>query len=210
LHCHVIQIIKGARKENYGEMEYHLCMALSWAFALANSFHIDIESAMWERFPGRCPYCGENSCKCKERALYRQKVIGLPPLGSKPDSLFGWQKMFRKIYFNEILPSALHLAEETGEVDQAIEIYSTTHLKFDKIVEELVDLVTNIFSIASGLNIDLASSMTGFFAKGCPACDKRRCKCDFVLEVQPSRLYHGPGSIKQRPVRDIDGITEVA
>jgi hypothetical protein len=115
LHCHVIQIIKGARKENYGEMEYHLCMALSWSFALANSFHIDIENAMWERFPGRCPYCGENRCKCKERALYRQKVIGLPPLGSKPDSLFRWQKMFRGIYFNEILPSALHLAEETGE-----------------------------------------------------------------------------------------------
>jgi hypothetical protein len=70
--------------------------------------------------------------------------------------------------------------------------------------------VTNIFSIASCLNIDLAASMAGFFAKGCPGCDKPRCKCDFVLEVQPSRLYHGPGSIEQRPVKDIDELTEVA
>ena len=189
LHHHITQVLKAVRRENYVDVEYNLCMALSWAFALANRFHINLEEEMWESFPGHCPYCLHAPCKCKERAKNRQRTMGGRE-GRKPDSLRGWQRMFARIYPNSVIDSAIHLAEEAGEVNEAIRDHMATHDEkwFSKIIEELVDVITHIFSIATCLKINLADSMAGYFAKGCPGCKKPHCICGYALEDHPIRL----------------------
>jgi len=190
LHRHITQVLKAVRKKKHETMGYHLCMALSWSFALANRFHINLANEMWEFFPGFCLYCSDAPCSCKERARERRKLKG-ESNGEQPVSLFDWQAMFAKIYPNVVINSAMHLAEEAGEVDEAIRNYSATHDPnwFRKIVEELVDVITNIFGVANCLHINLAVGMAGYFGDGCSKCHKSPCDCGYVATDQPILLY---------------------
>ena len=93
MHRHITQVLKAVRKKKYRYIEYHLCMALSWSFALANRLHIDLAEEMWEFFPGFCPYCLSAPCACRRRARERRKIAG-QSRGRKPYSLFQWQIVF--------------------------------------------------------------------------------------------------------------------
>jgi NTP pyrophosphatase (non-canonical NTP hydrolase) len=109
---------------------------------------------------------------------------------ARPITLQNWQKMFAEIYPNIVENSAMHLAEEAGEVDEALQNYLATHEDrwFQNAVEELVDVVTNIFGVANCLNLDVAASMTVYFAKGCPKCRHTPCNCGFVTVDKPVSL----------------------
>lgn len=183
LHRHITKILKAVRKENYENIEYHLSMSFSWALALFNRLHIDLADEMWKAFPGCCPYCLDVPCACKKRPKERQKLQEKLE-GKQPISMFEWQKMFAGIYPNIVINSAIHLSEEAGEVDEAITIYSATHIEswFRKTVQELIDVVTNIFGVANCLNINLALELAGYFDKGCPKCHKSPCNCGYVTD----------------------------
>jgi len=165
---HILKAVRKAeqekRKDAYTYIVYHLCMALSWSLAMFNRYHINLVSDMWRRFPGVCPYCLEAPCACKERPKERQKVVGRTR-GKEPVSLRDWQKMFAEIYPNVVMVSAIHLAEEAGEVNEALQALSATHQDkcFWKVAEELVDVVTNIFGAANCLKLDLADGMARYF-----------------------------------------------
>src|SRR3989344_4031624 len=64
LHYHVTVALKVVRKESYQDqlLEWHLCMAMSWSFAIFNRFWINLADEAWKRFPGYCPYCKEAPC----------------------------------------------------------------------------------------------------------------------------------------------------
>lgn len=189
LHRHVTHVLKAVRKEKYEFMEYHLCMALSWSLAIANRLHINVSDEMWARFPGLCPYCLSAPCRCKERRRVRRKLAGKSN-SERPVSLSDWQEMFAKVYPNVIYVSAMHLAEEAGEVDEAIRNYQATHKEewFKKSVEELIDLITNIFGVANCRKLSINIGMAGYFANGCPGCKKLPCCCGYVAVDQPNCL----------------------
>lgn len=186
MHRHITHVLKGVRKKKYEHTKYHLCMALSWAFSLANRYHFEMADEMWQRFPGFCPYCLSAPCSCKERRPNRRK-LGKKTNGKRPASLCEWQKMFAKIYPNPINDQAVHLAEEAGEVSEAIRNYGSTHDKkwLARIIEELVDVVTNIFGIANCRKLDLALHMAEYFSAGCPKCYRSICNCGFITDDQP-------------------------
>lgn len=189
LHRHITKVLKAVRKKDYDEIEWHLCMAFSWAFALANRLHINVADEMWQAYPGFCPYCLHAPCSCKQkRAKERQKTAGAFR-GRRPVSMRDWQKMFAKIYPNVVGDSSSHLAEEAGEVDAAMCDFLATHDKelFGKIITELVDVITNIFGVANCLHIDLAAEMARYLANGCPKCRQFPCNCGFVAVDSPSQ-----------------------
>jgi NTP pyrophosphatase (non-canonical NTP hydrolase) len=186
LHRHVTHILKAVRKHEhegredaYEDIMYHLCMAFSWSLAMLNRYHIDLVDDMWRRFPGVCPYCLEARCCCKKRPKERQKTMG-KTRGKQPVSFRDWQKMFAEIYPNVVSVSAIHLAEEAGEVNEALQA-PHGDIYFWKIIEELVDLITNIFGVANCINLDLATGMAEYFGSGCPRCHKPLCECGFVV-----------------------------
>ncbi len=189
MHRHITHVLKAVRKKKYRDIEYHLCMAISWSFALANRLHIDLAEEMWKSFPGLCPYCLSTPCACRRRAQERKKMAGRS-IGRKPCSLSQWQRMFAKIYPNTIQNSAMHLSEEAGEVDEAIRNHLATHAEkwFRSIVEELVDTITNIFSVASCLSLNLAEGLADYFAEGCPKCRQAPCDCGYVDIDEP--IFH--------------------
>ncbi len=184
-------VLKAVRKEKYNTIPRDLCMGFSWAMALANRFHIHLENETWNRFPGVCPYCGGKPCfgpMCKQKSLERQEVTTIGKV--QPATLRDFQKMFASIYpENTLKDSATHLAEECGELSEAIEEYMGTHQQklFVKIEEELVDVITNQLSVASCLSnsfcigLDFALDMEKIFQNGCPGCTEIPCKCGFVV-----------------------------
>lgn len=189
IHRHTTYVVKAARKKKYRDTDYHLCMAMSWSFALANRLHIDLAEEMWKSFPGLCPYCLSTPCACRRRAKERKKMAGRSR-GRKPYSLSQWQRMFARIYPNVVQNSAMHLSEEVGEVGEAIRNHLATHAEkwFRRIVEELVDTITNIFSVASCLGLDLAGELADYFAEGCPKCHQAPCDCGYVDVDEP--IFH--------------------
>ncbi len=184
MHRYVTQILKAVRKEKTENAGYWISMGFSWSLALANRLHINLDEEMWKRFPGVCPYCVDARCTCKERAASRQVVSINPSHIIKPSTLFSFQKMFAGIYpDNTLQDSAMHLAEEAGEVDEAVEHFMGTHDQrlFEAIAIELVDVITHLFAVATGLQLDLACEMEKYFNEGCLKCHRTPCGCGFTI-----------------------------
>jgi NTP pyrophosphatase (non-canonical NTP hydrolase) len=180
-HSYITRVLKAVRKGNTEYASYNLAMGLSWSLALANRFHIDLDTEMWKRFPGYCPYCLTSPCTCKERAQNRGQR---PPIGDRPTSLRSHQEMLKRIYPENILrDTAMHLAEESGELDENVEFFRGTHDSehFKEIVIELVDVVTNICAVANCLRIDWATEMESHFHDGCPKCHESPCECGYTV-----------------------------
>ncbi len=181
---HITRISKGVRKGNYDSMDLWFCMASGWLFAVANRFHISLEDEMWKRFPRKCPYCAFMPCACKKRAPSRS-VFNDEPTTSRPASMQDWQKMFFAIYpDNSAEGSAWHLFEEIGELSERVRNFSAKHdaESFEKIKEEAVDVLANLFAVASCLKIDLAEVSARYFANGCPECEECPCQCSYVTD----------------------------
>ncbi len=183
---HITQLLKAVRKGRHDKVAYHLCMGLSWTHAVANRMHIHLATELWKRFPGRCPYCGGRPCFCRERAAERTKIEHAS--GEAPNTLSEWQRMLSEIYPNNTAQdSAIHLAEEIGELYEAIRNYFATHGDgtFEKVAEELVDVAANLFGLATCLKCDLSQEMARFFENGCPKCHKNPCECGYVSTDDP-------------------------
>jgi len=184
---HITQILKAVRKKDYKNMDYYICMSFSWSLALANRFHISLADETWKRFPGFCPYCLSAPCACPKKRLKKRQKLKKKSLGKRPKSLSEWQQMFARIYPNVVQTSVTHLAEEAGEVAEAIGNYSATRGEdwLVKITEELIDLITNIFAVATCLDFNLANGLVNYFANGCPKCHSSPCSCGYVVVDHP-------------------------
>ncbi len=193
------RVLKAVRKDRPDTIPRDLCMGFSWAMALGNRFHLNLEEETWIRFPGVCPYCASIPCRgaaCKTMSQERKRFES--SIEDRPTTLSRSQKMFREIYpFNSLQDAAMHLAEETGEMGEAIEEFMGTHSPslFIKIVEELVDVVTNQLAVASCIDVDLAVEMEKIFGRGCPepGCLGVPCTCGFIIHAEGTSSI---GSVK--------------
>ena len=96
--------------------------------------------------------------------------------------------------FNEIYPvskrtitdAGIHLAEEIGEMSEAISNYLGQHLEkqFDDIKFEMADVVSCIFGVANSANIDCAKELSIMFANNCHVCHKAPCICSFSKVIK--------------------------
>lgn len=159
---------------------------LSWNFALANRMDIDLHEEVWRRFPGHCPYCGENPhnpSKCKKHD--ERRIVRLPSCERRV-SVDDLQSMFGRIYpNNRIELSLLQLACEAAEVGEAIQVFQSapspeTH---EKVREECVDVVAQAFAVANILEFRLIDLFQEKFSRGCPTCKEATCTCGLTIPV---------------------------
>jgi NTP pyrophosphatase (non-canonical NTP hydrolase) len=179
-----MRALKGIRKGNHEKIRVNMLIAFSWLMAIANRLHIDIEEELWKRFPMRCSYCGKIPCACKaikatSRARFKRNAA------LRPRSLSGFQEMFDAIYPAEqrtLNAAGVHLAEEVGEVSEAIHNFLGQHLEnqFDEIKLEMADVVSCIFGVANSADIAVASELANMFKNNCHVCHKAPCTCKFA------------------------------
>ncbi len=178
-----MRVLKGIRKNNIEKIKTNLLVSLSWLMAIASRLHVDVEDQVWARFPKRCSYCGKLPCQCKaikasSRARFRRDHA------LRPHSLSAFQKMFNDIYPAEsrtLADAGVHLAEEVGEVSEAIHNFLGQHLQnqFDEIELEIADLVSCIFGTANSAHIDIAKELENMYSDNCHVCHKAPCICSF-------------------------------
>jgi NTP pyrophosphatase (non-canonical NTP hydrolase) len=183
-----MRAIKGIRKGDTKKLTTNLLIAFSWFMAVANRLHIHIEDAVWNRFPETCSYCATSPCECKAT---KRKTRRHPKIGRKikPKSLKGFQRMFAAIYppkTRTLSDAGIHLAEETGEVSEAIHVFLGEHKskQFHAITEEMADYVSCLLGVASSANLDIAEALAKHYRRNCHVCHKIPCTCGFSYIAQ--------------------------
>jgi NTP pyrophosphatase (non-canonical NTP hydrolase) len=184
----MMRALKGIRQQDHEKLRDNLVIAFSWFMALTNRFHIDIDQAVWHRFPYLCSYCGAAPCKCEAKKPTNRPDI-TPDDSKKPISIRDYQMMFRIIYPPEtrtLEHAGIHLAEEQGEMSEALQQYQGSHERhyFDRLASESADYVSCVFGVANSSGINLQKEMTAFYANGCHVCHHIPCTCDYLFIAQ--------------------------
>jgi len=91
--------------------------------------------------------------------------------------------------FNEIYPASsrtlaeagVHLAEEMGEVSEAIHNYLGQHQQkqFNAVQLELADFISCVFGVANSAKIDIAAELQKMYKHNCHVCHQAPCVCKF-------------------------------
>ncbi len=183
-----MRALKGIRQGNMQKLNHNLLIALSWLMSIANRLHIDADEETWRRFPYRCSYCGKIPCACTAiKPAARLTIAADDRL--RPKTLAEMQAMFAEIYppgKRTLADAGVHLAEEIGEVSEAIHNYLGEHRakQFDEVKLELADLVSYIFGLANSASIDVARELSEMYRKNCHVCHNAPCICTFSDVVQ--------------------------
>jgi len=180
----VMRGLKGIRKKDPEKTKLNLMIALSWFVSLMNQLHIDLGNEVWQRFPYVCSYCGVCPCICWARKIkIRQKISRNDRL--RPNTLSDFQKMFKKIYppqGRSLEHEGVHLAEETGELSEAILKYRGAHQEedFNEIALEAADFFSCLAGVFNSLDFDIARQLAANFSHNCHVCKKAPCQCSFI------------------------------
>lgn len=179
----IMRALKGIRKRDDAKTEANLLIAMSWFISLINQLHIDLDKALWERFPAVCSYCGHAPCVCRSRKIKTRQNIKIDE-SKKPKTLKEYQEMFQSIYPAEtrsLENAGIHLAEEMGELSEAVMNYRGNHenADFSKIVLESADLFSCFLATFNSMHIDASKALKQMFQENCHVCHKLPCECSF-------------------------------
>lgn len=180
----MMRAIKGIRKGDKEKLRVNLNLATSWFLAVMNRLHIDLDDAVWNRFPYLCSYCGENTCQCKKIKPTKRAELTIDT-SKHPKTLSEYQEMFEKIYPHSgrnLEHAGIHLAEEQGEVSEAFQVYIGQHNEegFKEIIEESADYFSCVIGIYNSAEIDFEKEMLELYSNNCHVCHNVPCTCDFV------------------------------
>lgn len=175
--------LKGIRKKDGQKTKINFFIAMSWYISLMNQLHFEIDEIVWARFPAVCSYCGQAPCVCKEQKIKtRQKIKINNKL--RPKTFHDYQIMFAKIYptnMRTMENAGIHLAEEMGELSEAMLAYRGNHEKqdFAKIPLEAADMFSCFMGVFNSLGVDVSEELAKMFYNNCHECHKNPCECNF-------------------------------
>jgi NTP pyrophosphatase (non-canonical NTP hydrolase) len=183
-----MRVLKGIRKGDIEKLRTNLLISFAWVMPIANRMHVDVEDEIWKRFLAVCSYCGCTPCTCEKTNPEKRVKTKLDSI-HRPTSIQGFQEMFRAIYPPEsrtLSDAGVHLAEETGEVSEAIHNFLGQHVQkqFNEIGLEIADYISCLFGVANSAKLDIAPALKEMFEHGCHVCHKTPCVCTFSEVVE--------------------------
>lgn len=183
-----MRALKGIRKQDTEKVKINLLIAFSWCLAVSNRLHINVEEEVWQRFPGVCSYCSQSPCVCKAKKTKKREKIK-PKVSLKPKSLGENQQLFQDIYpaqSRTLADAGVHLAEEMGEVSEAIHNFLGQHSneQFDEVRLEIGDYISCLFGVANSAKIYVAEELEKIYYDNCHVCHQAPCLCSFTSVAQ--------------------------
>lgn len=177
-----MRALKGVRKGEREKIISNLLISMSWLMTIANRLHIDVDEALWKRFPDSCSYCGAKPCVCGHKKVKKRKTR--KNTENPSHNIYEYQKMFRELYPPEkrtLFEAGVHLAEEVGEISEVVCWFLGEHRPelFDKIKDEIADCLSCIFGLANSANIEIAKELAKMYNNKCHICHKSPCACNF-------------------------------
>lgn len=182
-----MRALKGIRKGDEKKTALNSTIALSWFLSLMDQLSINLEEHVWKRFPYLCSYCGECPCACKTRKVQKRITLKIDPK-LRPKSIRGFQKMFEDLYPSKhrtLEHAGIHLAEEIGELSEAVLRFRGHHREedFDNIVLEASDLYSCFMGVFNSLNFDYEKNLVKSFKNGCHECHNTPCTCEYNFVI---------------------------
>lgn len=189
---HVVEELRGfaqwLRKERVGDVgvKDHIAVAFGWLLGFWNYIHVDVEEALWEKYPNVCPYCFQDAkCFCISEGLkYHPTVVKLNAFRhdttNMPRSLFEWQEMHARLYGNVNKITAQyqvfsHFIEEIGEMS-----YEYRHKNNQALREESADVMMWLFAFCTRIDVNLDELVWHTYPAECNRCEKHVCECPYV------------------------------
>lgn len=214
-------ISRGVREENKEILEKFMPRFLAWLLGLASQLKLNLEDAVWNNYPGVCPYCRkESNCSCKITKDYSSRLNEIEEIKkfqskfNKPANLIEWVAMYSRIYegINKTtgkMGMLSHFLEELGELSEIIRfsIVSDENLKkWDitlsrseielNLTQELSDLFSWFCGLSNILGVEIDYFMKENYGVICPECVDKPCKCDPYYVHKKLRLGSKRGIIK--------------
>jgi len=172
-----------ARKDELEKLPSQIARNFSFANAVANRFEIDMQEALWHKYPGVCPHClREQNCMCstehpdipdKEQMLrWRRRDRTL-----EPKTLAEHQAFHGKLYARQnrrilVIQTAGHLTEEAGEISKEYR-----HKNKPGMQDELADSFSWMFALANRCGFELAETVWNQYPYECEKCRETVCEC---------------------------------
>jgi len=180
------EFAKVMRKENYVELRQSLPDLFAWLCAFANRAAIDLEGALWRKYPRICPFCEKRmNCVCiaeAQHSKYDPIAIAHYIDGdkNKPQTFSEWNAMFKDIYgnMNRVLSRdsiGFHLIEEVGQVARKIR-----EKKPDEYAIEMADVFAWLIAVTMKLEGEIAPLDTlswDVYPGLCKRCREPECIC---------------------------------
>lgn len=60
------ELAEAVRRDDRENLREELADCFAWVGALANLYDIDLEEVFLEKYPGKCPTCGQRPCICTD------------------------------------------------------------------------------------------------------------------------------------------------
>lgn len=176
------EITEFLRHQNIERIISRLPVLFKRFIAFCNIVGVNLEEAVWYKYPSICPYCQRTvKCLCiTEELTYcaREELDSFRKMVElKPGSLLEWQEMFRRIYgnINKIAWREMiwfHFEEEVGEVSKAFRLKGEENLR-----NELADTFAWLMAFIDRLGLDLAEITWQEYPGFCNECKKEKCEC---------------------------------
>ena len=193
--CKMMEVV---RKDDLKKISSQSARIYSWWNAIGNRFNLDLEEALWYKYPGVCPYClRDANCLCaiehpdipdKEQSLRRLRM----ERSRQPKTLSEHQLLHKTLYGPQnkrimVIQIAAHLAEEAGEVSS-----EDRHKDTSGLCDEMADVASWLFALANRCDFDLSTAVWEQYPYECERCHNSPCidKCSRVGEDEETRQCH--------------------
>ncbi len=170
-----------ARKDEWEELPTRLSRIYRRINAVATICGIDLQEALWDKYPNVCPYClRDHDCICAiEHPDVTDKDLKLRRLrrdvANMPVTLSAHQALHKKLYARQnrrilLIQIAAHMAEEAGEVID--EFYNKNK---SGLQDEISDVISWIFALANRCGFELADAVWELYSYECESCHATPC-----------------------------------
>ena len=173
-----------ARKDERDSLYKQLPRMVMWCLAVANRFNIDLQEALWNKYPGICTYClRQKDCLCgleHPDVPHKDEIIKRfrrDRNEREPVTLEEHQALHQRLYARQndrifLIQTAAHIAEEVGE-------FSFEERKGNRegFLNEMADVLSWIFALATRLKYNLHDLIWDVFPYECELCKQDVCEC---------------------------------
>ena len=214
---HLVEVIGGlsalasSKKKSGMNPEAHIAKAFGWWLALCGKLGIkSVEQMIWDKFPAKCAYCHKQPhdpdiClheKAKSGGPNWPVLAALGEQGARPLRIGAWQQMFSRIYpaqqTEEFGPSFARLAEELGELAEAIRVFrsepgyilseASDVFAWLMHIQNISDTKANVKPSERGAALETA--LARLYPGGCAECRSMTCTCPPILSSTIGRIAH--------------------
>lgn len=183
------RLLEVARKDYRDLFPLYLADIFSWYNAVANRLNLDVQEVMWQKYPGICSYClRSRDCVCgiehppePSAKTKRLHSLRLDRETREPQTLKDHQLLHASLYswqHKRELPIliASHIVEEAGELSESLR-----HADMNSAAEEMADVLSWIFALATRLDLNLSEIMWEIYPYICRKCEQKRCACEEMI-----------------------------